>query len=217
MYYQIVSTTAITKVTHSYFESGHSMNEGDSMHASIEFAKKNKLIFCPEQYYFLARIARNKNPYNVYEMATEEFVDFEAMSKEKKINWKVNSDNERVNWRKIRVIKFDQITHPDTMLYRTDYDQPFKAVELLSKQKKVTPRQGLRKGIRSQDTTSNTAASSIPAFPKRYLEKPTISEAKYKDLKTLCESCVIPAPYHSFYQSLPVAGGQDEAEESDSE
>src|SRR5207249_906013 len=36
MYYLVVTTTTINTVAHYYLESGHSMNEGDSMHSTIE-------------------------------------------------------------------------------------------------------------------------------------------------------------------------------------
>ena len=81
MYYFITCSTSVEVITHSYLECGHTMNEGDSMHSTIESAKKNQQIFCPEQYYFLARAARKQKPYIVHEMTTDDFIDFERMTK----------------------------------------------------------------------------------------------------------------------------------------
>ena len=72
------------------------------MHSAIESAKKNKTIYSPEQYYFLICAARPQNSYSVTEMVTDDFIDFEAMSKSRKLNWKMSEEKKRVNWRNIR-------------------------------------------------------------------------------------------------------------------
>jgi len=54
---------SIYKVTiiHRFFEKGHTQNEGDSMHATIECAKKGKIIYVPSQWMTLVRCAKLKN------------------------------------------------------------------------------------------------------------------------------------------------------------
>ena len=220
MYYLVTTTTAVSCVTHSFFEPGHSMNEGDSMHSAIESAKKNMDIYCPEQYYFLVRRARRGNPYVVNEMCTDDFIDFEAMSKSRKLNWKINEDKERINWRKIRVLHFDSIQHPDTMLYTTDYDDAYCSVPLFpkkNKQPKNLRNRSTKCSASDHITSATDNLTSSVSLLKRYTEPPGISAAKYKDLISLCETRIIKATYHQFYRSLPITPENEKSSDSDME
>ena len=72
MYALIVATTGVDVITHQFLEKGHTQNEGDSMHSTIEIVRAP--IYTPLQYYFIARSAKKTGKaYHVYKMETEEF------------------------------------------------------------------------------------------------------------------------------------------------
>lgn len=51
--WEYASYTLKLKITHRFLERGHTQNEGDSMHAVIENAKKGKIIYMPDQWVIL--------------------------------------------------------------------------------------------------------------------------------------------------------------------
>lgn len=65
-------------ITHRFFEKGHTQNEGDSMHAVIENAKKRHgALYIPQQWVSLIKMAKvTGTPYDVTEMAQHDFLNF---------------------------------------------------------------------------------------------------------------------------------------------
>ena len=45
-------------ITHKFLDGGHTQNEDDSVHRTIESAVKNVTVYTPEQWYSTVRIAR---------------------------------------------------------------------------------------------------------------------------------------------------------------
>ena len=60
MYLQTVLKTPVRKIIHYFLESGHSHNEGDSVHAMIDKAIRKLAVFVPEQYYGTVQEAKKK-------------------------------------------------------------------------------------------------------------------------------------------------------------
>ena len=53
MYIYALHTSNINTITHWFYKSGHSLNENDSIHGVIEKAKKNIVVYVPEQCFTL--------------------------------------------------------------------------------------------------------------------------------------------------------------------
>ena len=58
MYYHAIHTSTIDRICHYYLEQGHTQNEGDSMHSTIEAAAKNVNVFSPMQCHTVAGTAK---------------------------------------------------------------------------------------------------------------------------------------------------------------
>lgn len=64
-------------IRHTFLEKGHTQNEGDSVHATIECAKKGIIIYVPMQWVTLVQSAKvTKEPYLVIQISNNEFLDF---------------------------------------------------------------------------------------------------------------------------------------------
>lgn len=62
--YALAKYPKVRSITHKYLISGHSQNEGDSVHSTIEKAIKKSLksgpIYVPDQYAQIIRTAKKK-------------------------------------------------------------------------------------------------------------------------------------------------------------
>lgn len=102
-------------------------------------------------------------------------------------------------------MKFDCQAQPYKMLYKTDYDEPFKTVELQKPfQRRCQTRLQKRNHVLKSSSSSANPAKSLVNLPlvQRYKEPPRISDDKYKDLMCLCNNNIIKPTYHQFYRSL---------------
>lgn len=71
---------ALQKIEHVYLEKGHTQNENDSVHSTIERATRHVPVYTPEQWCTAVRSARREKPYVVNEMACSDFLDFNDLS-----------------------------------------------------------------------------------------------------------------------------------------
>lgn len=80
--FSLASTTYQIDITHRFLEKGHTQNEGDSMHAVIENAKKRQsVLYVPEQWVTLIRMAKVTGQiYNVTEMSQNDFFYFKDIT-----------------------------------------------------------------------------------------------------------------------------------------
>lgn len=119
--WEYASATLKVTIVHRFLEVGHTQNEGDSMHATIECAKKGKVIYVPSQWVTLDRCAKlNKNSYLVFEMSNEDFLNFKPMVENADLNWKKSTNNEIVKWNNIREIS-TSFEMPFTLKIKYDY------------------------------------------------------------------------------------------------
>ena len=160
-----------------FLEVGHTQNENDSVHSTIERASRRQFIYTPDQWSSVARGARHGKPYTVKDMDLLNFFNFKAVAQSIK-NFEITEDNEQIKWTKLRCLQFDK-NEPDIMSVRYSYSEPFKRVNLLRRKRK---------------------SSTAPAPELRQLrsQKNPLSKEKYKDLKSLCDKLLIPEHYHDF-------------------
>jgi hypothetical protein len=174
-------------IKHKYLEKGHTYNENDSVHASIETASRHVRVYTTSQWSAIISMARSKKPYIVKEMSTDDFFDFKEIS-ENLINFDLDSNREKVYVAKIRTLKISS-NQPNEFKFKYDYrSNDFYTVNLLRR---------LRRS-----TELVTGASSLDLKVLRNNPIP-LTYDKYNDLISLCLSGVIPKAHHVFYALLP--------------
>ncbi|XP_045450125.1 uncharacterized protein LOC123658877 [Melitaea cinxia] len=195
------------EITHRFFESGHSQNEGDSMHACIERALKNKKIYTPDQLYGLVMNAKQTGEkYNVKEMRQTDFYDLKKLITGQ--NWLKDSNGIKIYWSKIKQIKVCY-TNPHSLYYKYEYDGDFN--ELIVTTSIST------KNTRKRKTNETTSSVADVILEPAYTGPVPISKALHEDLQSLCRINAIPHNYHSFYNSLLSTITEVVPDEDDSE
>jgi len=104
-WWYVVNVLKVERVAHNYLEVGHTQNENDSVHSTIESRSRRARIDTPEQWSGVIATARQNKPYVVTDMQIVDFYDFKKMSGSLR-NLDVCEDNSRVKWTKIRRMKF---------------------------------------------------------------------------------------------------------------
>lgn len=167
------------KITHRFLERGHTQNEGDSVHSVIERAGEHKVIYTPEEWKLLIRWAKTTDkPYQVKDVTREVVIDFRGLLSNK--NWTKNTAGQKVAWSKIKEVVVED---NNTLLYKYNLEDESMTLVI-----------GKKTRNRGDDTIvlKNAYSQPIP-----------ISTEKYKDLKSLVDSGIIPSRYHSFFLGLP--------------
>ncbi|XP_023211752.1 uncharacterized protein LOC111614620 [Centruroides sculpturatus] len=179
----------INTITHKFLIQGHTQNENDSMHSTIEREKrrvvKGGTITLPAQWVPVLKLAKKKGSvYNVTELDTADIFNLKDLSQQMGNNFSKNENNNLVNWPNIKIIKVMK-QDPYTIFYKHSYAQ--------EDFEKLNIRQRMRG--RSAKVMLHPAYSSPPG----------IDAGKKKDLLDLCKSGVIPSVHASFYNSLKVS------------
>lgn len=166
------------------YSKGHTQNEGDSVHSTIERASQRKLIYVPEEWYCLVRWAKSEgNPYLVKEMSTDDIFNFKAVLAGK--NWTKDVSNEIVRWNQVREVRVNH-KQSDRIEYKYDLEEKERTIIVL--------RSGRRNAQRLQREFDIKKAYDGPLL---------IPFDKYKDLNDMCNSGIIPQNYQAFYSNLP--------------
>ena len=179
MYWNAVRKNNIQTITHKFLERGHTQNENDSVHSTVESAAKNVTIYTPEQWYSTVRMARRRQPYDVKQMKGSDCFDFKDLSK-CLTNFNTDYDGEKVKWMEARLFQI-RADDPNALYLKYAFDSGFVHVDLLRHSRRSTPN---------------------PDLVHLYTGPLSISAAKYKDLQILCTSGLIPSTCHHFYKSL---------------
>ncbi|KAJ8963754.1 hypothetical protein NQ314_005405 [Rhamnusium bicolor] len=173
----------ITSITHKFLITGHSQNEGDSVHATIEKAikkyKKSSPIYVPDQYACIIRSAKkNEFPYKVNELCFKDVVDLKKLTSDLFLNVPKN-----IKISELKTIKVDK-KYPNHLFFKTSFEETdFNQAEILSSRKNI-------------DITKIEIKNA-------YVRKPGITEEKKKGIISLIEKkkCV-PMYYLDFYNNL---------------
>jgi len=182
LYWFIVgSSSSVESITHSFLEVGHTQNENDAIHSTIERAARKLQIYTPQQWSAVIQGARRSKPFFVKYMHLSNFFDFKAVSKHVR-NFDVADDGSKVNWLKIRSIKFCK-ADPNIMLVKHSYQDAYTAVDLMRRE---------RRRISAADVSLVQLRTTAPL----------LSAAKHKDLSNLCKRQLIPPAYHPYFLSL---------------
>jgi hypothetical protein len=128
----IVNKTNIETVDMKYMEPGHTYLEADSMHSTIERARKHKKVYTTEEWGVLIQMSRNKpKPYNVKIQKFYDIFDLTSLGKVVMQNRTVNTKEETVNWLKLKWLKFDKFK-PFIIQYKYELqnDIPFEELDV---------------------------------------------------------------------------------------
>lgn len=195
-----VQTLPIDKITHTFFEKGHSQMEGDSVHATIEKFTKHRDMYCPNEWMTAVANSKITQPkYEVIEMSTSDFKDFKDLSVQTVGNRNKTPDGKHLQWLKVRSFEFRK-TEPDRIYFKYDLKADFLYIEI--------SRSNLRRKV-SKITSINDFKLKCAYEGKKL----GISLKKYKDLTDLCKKGIIPHRYHDFYHRIPCIN--ESGEESD--
>lgn len=188
-----VQNTHLTVIEQKFLESGHTHMECDSMHSSIENARKNKTCFMMNDWLNIfkdARSNRGKNkdkaPYQVVELKYKDVWDLQALAACTLKNKNTDENGEKVNWLKIKCLKFEK-AYPHAIFYRYDHSSEYKKIDI---------QQRSRRNPITQNVELKQAYNAI--LP--------ISIQKKNDLLKLCRSGLIPDELHDWYKNLPANG-----------
>ncbi|KAJ8897315.1 hypothetical protein PR048_002661 [Dryococelus australis] len=97
----------------------HSRMECDGDHAVIEKAKKSSMqISHPHDWAQLIRMAGKKKPFNVIELAQEDFCDYASLLRTDIQMRKSNEDEEKFVWQQVRWLRY-VLDKPTKVLYKT--------------------------------------------------------------------------------------------------
>jgi hypothetical protein len=189
-----VSVLHIKTIDHIYMESGHSQMECDSVHSTIEKAKKNVPVYAPMDYYTVIRGARHKQPYLVHTISQTDFLDFNHITKNYIVNRSKTVTGDTASWTKMKWIQYKKEA-PAIISFKYDYDEPFQQMRVTCSNNKPPSN---KKSNRKRKVIK-TMPVSVPLL---FSGPVPISDAKYADLKSLCDAFHIPSDYHSFYNNL---------------
>ena len=118
----------LESIHHKYLEKGHSQNENDSIHASVERASRFISVYTPGQWAAVIRSARHNQPYHVKEMGQKDFYDFRTLSSNIK-NFDLDSNRNRLFISYVKTLKM-HAEQPDMVFYQ--YDQKIQRGILLT-------------------------------------------------------------------------------------
>lgn len=194
----IINTIDLDTVSIKFLESGHTQMEADSMHSTIERAKKNISIYSPEEWHTILRIARRDNPYWVEDLTYSDMYDLKGWFIKLSHTFKRNSNNQNVNWLKIKCLEVRN-TDKLKIYYKEGWNEDFNVIDLLD---------GRRRKRESEFEFK---------LANKFKQRLNIAPNKLKDLKNLCDTNVIPRKFHPFYLNLTSGNKRNCLDEPDQE
>lgn len=186
--YIVQTNPNVHVIEQKFLESGHSYMEVDSMHSSIEKAKKHVPVYTIHDWITIFRMARTsrskKKPYQVKELTFKDFLDLENLSKLIMKNKLKNTLGEKVNWLKCKCFKYSK-SKPWILQYRYDHTSEYRDINVSGKGRPIS------------------LETLVPT--KAYKQLRPITSLKKADLMKLCKTEVIPEIFHPYFKSLPTS------------
>lgn len=203
----------------NYLLAGHTYMPVDSMHAVIEREVKKLIVWAPSQWpTFMESSRKQPQPYSVNVVEHTEFIDFNNLADMEFTPATLKDKDLRM--KSIRVCTFkkgslDRMEVKYTMSENgtTHYIELAKQSQGKGKGKGIGKRTITRGKQKkkldntnrnpAESTSCNMIQSNVDNLPYLYKERLPISIPKYKDLKKLCDSGIIPKRFHAEYLNLP--------------
>lgn len=187
--YIYVSRVLNVEVTHRFLQTGHTQNEGDSMHACIEKNMKNKTLYSPDQLYEVIMNSKVQNKFVIKEMNQNDFYNLKSQVTTSK-NWSQDTNGHKVFFSKIKEIKTSPDA-PNKLLFKYDFESEYLVLDTTNRTTTTRTRK-----------SNNANAVDVNELPLAYAQLLPISDALFKDLISLCNTNAIPLHYQTFYRNL---------------
>lgn len=186
-------------IYHRFLEKGHTMNEADSMHATIERAGKCESVYKPQGWYDIMRDCKQTGSKYEVTPVGQKILDFHPLADYFQ-QWQIKG----ANWSKVRDVKI-LAAEKGKVFVRYDFAEEYKEL-------KITKR-GRQVNLETYEP------------PKAYQGQRPIRAAKLQNLASMCNDLTIPVEHHAFYKALqdfpdldnPLLEEEYEDEESDNE
>lgn len=188
--YAISQLPTLEKISHKFLVSGHSQMECDSVHSTIEGAKKITPVYVPSQWCTLIAMARKNKPYVAIPMKFSHIIDFKDFVKKHCPNLKNSTTGQRINWLKVKWIQVRKECPRSVFVNYTFNPEEFLEINIQT--------HGKRKQQKSVKWPRNDSDLNMC-----YQSKLPISLKKRNDLLNLCNKEIIPEEYKNYYESLP--------------
>ncbi len=172
-------------IEQKFLQSGHSQMEWDSVHATIETAKKITSVYVPSQWGTVVSLARKKHPYIVVPLKYEHVLDWKKFASTHCHNLKTGSRGEKINWLHIKWIQVRQ-TEPKSIFVNYSFNEN---TFLEMKTQSVSTR---RKKVKEMEWPSQLDFC--------YQAKLPVTAQKKADLVSLCKKGVIPDEFQAYYR-----------------
>lgn len=186
MLWYVMKQRYFETIEHVFFVSGHSQNEGDSMHSTIENASRHVPVYTPAQWAQLIRGAKRKQPlYLVEEMNRANMFDFKKIASVLK-NFELDTNKDKVKWLKVKRFSLSS-KEPNIVKVYYDYSENYRFLNLLQRVRVVHQL--------PDDKQIQLQKASLKPYP--------LNKDKYSDLVDLCDKNIIPQAHQEFYKSLP--------------
>ncbi|KAF2889008.1 hypothetical protein ILUMI_17165 [Ignelater luminosus] len=136
--FSYVSRVLELDTTHRFFQKGHRQNEGDSMHAVIENAKKRQsVIYTPDQWTMLIRMAKvTGHPYIVKEMSQNDFYSFADIVKSQ--NWIKDEEGDKMKISKVKEVSFCKTPAHQKMNFKYDFSSRPRTINLKKSRRTIS-------------------------------------------------------------------------------
>lgn len=192
--HSVISNSNIKSINQKYLEPGHTEMECDSMHAAIEAAKKCTSVYVPSEWDSIVRLARKKKPYTVVPLKYYDILNFKEVSSKIFPTTIVDTTGKRVQWLKLKWIQLRK-HEPDCVFFKYEFDEDtFHCIKINMNAKKST---------RATVKSGSVFKLGVTEPNKCYTSKLPISDAKKRDLLSLCKDGTIPEDFYLYFKSLP--------------
>lgn len=198
----------LKSITHNYLIKGHTQNEGDSMHSTIE-KQMNKIvkmnpIYTPGQFVGIVQSAKKTGkPYKVREIHFSEFLDFKSLKNSIVLE-------KTIPWTKLTRLRVS--LNSDLTSVLIEYKTTWEAGEFTKVGHSLTQRRHTSTRVQALNQSSSLGNDFLSPLQSAYKKGKGISAAKKADLLSLFS--VIPAVHHEFFSSLPVSKKANDEEDS---
>nr|CAH7758215.1 unnamed protein product [Callosobruchus chinensis] len=184
MLYSVNKLPNLKTIDLKFMESGHSYLEADSMHATIERARRHKKFTIHVN---VSASRLKPRPYLVHHLKYQDFFDLQQLVDCIVHNTTLNCDGEKVSWIRIKWLRFEKC-HPNIIQYKYDLSADFfHKIDVTSSKR----RSGRKRGWDSLD------------LKQKYNNRLPISDKKKDDLLYLLNKETIPTDYADFINNLP--------------
>jgi hypothetical protein len=188
MMFAVQNLGAVETIEQKFLEVRYTEMEVDSVHSTIDFARKNIAIHSPDEWPVIIRMARRRQPYIVREVEQKDIFDLHQLAKD---NGMTHLKNASINWLEVKAIRVTKgIT--DHIEVKESYEEEYKAVPIKPSQRQSTRQK------RATECKPNVESKAVVL--KQAFDKVLPIIVSKNDLIKLCTNGAIPSKYHTFYK-----------------